>query len=97
MKANFQDDRTDEQRATHQYAVVAHDKCLSGWGGARGGKSWCGWACETLTDAKKAAEWVRNRSEMRRVRVVHLKRYRVPRSAAHFHLCVTGPDHPALQ
>ena len=33
------DDRNDLQKNTHVWAVVATDKFMSGWGGAKGGKS----------------------------------------------------------
>ena len=91
-----QDDRTPEQRKTHQWAVVAKDKCMSGWGGAKRGASWCAWAVAELDDAWRVESWVNSRSEMRYVRVVNLGDYRVPKSAAHFHVYVADPGHPAL-
>lgn len=93
------DDRTPEQVKTHQWAVVAKDKALSGWGGAAGGASRCAWAVpnEWIGDGSiEAVEtWVRSRSEMRHVNVVNLSSYRPPRGTAHFHIYVCDDAHPA--
>lgn len=95
------DDRTAEQRKTHLWAVVAHDKFMSGWGGARGGSSRCAWAVpvEFVHDGKlnRLENWVRNRSEMRYVNVVKLDTYRPPRGTAHFHVYVADADHPGVR
>lgn len=92
-----QDDRTDAQRASHHWLVIATDKFMSGWGRAAGGASVCAWACrhDQVDDVEK---WVRDRSEMRRVRIVceNGRRY-VPRSATHFHVYVVDDDHVSLR
>jgi hypothetical protein len=96
-----QDDRTKEQRSTHVWAVVARDKFMSGWGGARGGASRCAWAVpnEFLHDGKfkRLEQWVRNRSEMQYVNVVKLDTYKPPRGTAHFHIYVADPEHPGVR
>lgn len=92
-----QDDRTPEQRKTHRWGVVARDKFMSGWGGAKGGASRCAWACETLEDAERLLKWVSDRDEMIYVNLVTLHDYRAPRGTAHFHIYVAGPEHPALR
>lgn len=87
------DDRTNDQKQTHRWGVVACDKFMSGWGGATGGTSRCAWACETHNLAERMLQWVKGRSEMRYVRIVHLQRYRVPRGTAHFHIYVADENH----
>lgn len=37
--ATIEDDRTDDQKATHKFGIAATDRFMSGWGGARGGSS----------------------------------------------------------
>jgi hypothetical protein len=86
------DDRTDAQLATHHHAVIATDRCMSGWGGARGRSSVAGWAFQSsaLADGRsvEVEKWVSARSEMRRVRIVDLRTYR-PRNA-HVHIYVAS-------
>lgn len=90
------DDRTPEQRTTHQWAVVGRDRCLSGWGGAAGGASRAAWAVNPATvNLDRVERWVRSRGDMRYVNVVDLTTYRPPRGTAHFHVYVVEPDHPA--
>jgi hypothetical protein len=91
------DDRTEEQRRTHRELVVMTDRCLSGWGDARGGTSVAAWACAGVEDRRKAERWVRERTDALRVRIVYdgPRRYR-PRNAAHFHVYVVTEGHPAL-
>lgn len=88
------DDRTDEQKQTHRIGIVARDKFMSGWGGAKGGASRCAWACAPDVNPDRVYNWVKKRSEMRYVSVVDLSTYRPPRGTAHFHIYVAGPDHP---
>lgn len=94
----YQDDRTEEQKQTHRWLVVAKDKCMSGWGDARGGDSWCGWACRNLEEAERLERWVGDRSEMRYVRITKedKRRVRVGKACVHFHLYVATSTHPAL-
>jgi hypothetical protein len=96
MKDNqIVDRRTDEERETHPLLVVAHDKFLSGWGLASGGRSLCAWACRE-DDVDAVESWVRGRSEMRRVRVLDFT-YR-PRLGPrdHWSVYVVRDGHPAL-
>lgn len=87
------DDRTPEQKKTHRWGVVAKDKFMSGWGGARGGASRCAWACGPDVDIDRMFNWVSKRSEMRYVNIVDLSTYRAPRGTAHFHIYVANADH----
>lgn len=102
MKTKIVDDRTPEQKKTHTWAVVARDKFMSGWGGARGGSSRCAWAvaemgtCPWDANLRRLEEWVKSRPEMVYVNIVDLKTYRPPRGTAHFHIYVAKPDHPAF-
>jgi hypothetical protein len=93
------DDRTLEQKATHRWLVIAKDRFMSGWGGASGGASWCGWACDSLANAERLESWVNGRNEMRRVRIVkdEGKRLRLARACVHFHLYhADASTHPAF-
>lgn len=92
-----QDDRTPEQRQTHRMGVVAVDRFMSGWGGARGGASRCAWACGPDVNIDRVERWVRHRDEMRYVNVVNLNTYRPPRGTAHFHIYVCDADHVAAR
>lgn len=91
------DDRTEDQKQTHVKAIVARDKFMSGWGGARGGASRCAWACAPEVNMERVFNWVRSRSEMRYVNLVNLRSYRPPRGTAHFHIYVCNQDHPAAR
>ena len=81
-----QDDRTQEQRKTHYWGVVATDRFMSGWCGASGGLSKCGWACSSLRRAEELLTKVQDRREMKYVNIVDLRTYRPSRSVAHFHI-----------
>lgn len=93
------DDRTEEQKKTHTWGVVASDKFMSGWGGARGGVSRCAWAVpdDGSINIDRVENWVRSRSEMRYVNVVNLNTYRPPRGTVHFHIYVVSPSDPAAR
>lgn len=97
MKLIKQDDRTEEQRKTHRWAVVAKDKFMSGWGGASCGASRCAWACGPDVNIDRVENWVRSRKEMRNVNVVDLSTYRPPSGTAHFHVYVCDTNHPAAR
>ena len=91
------DDRTEDQRKTHRFAVMATDKFMSGWGHASGGSSVCGWACAPDVNTDRMWNWVKSRREMRRVRVVCLDNYRPKGNVAHCHIYVANEDHPGNQ
>lgn len=87
------DDRTEEQKRTH-IIVMATDKFMSGWGKAKNGTSYAGWAC--LPEyASEVERWVRSRPEMKRVRIVRGD-YRPPSKKGHCHIYVVKDNHPAL-
>lgn len=90
------DDRNEEQKKTHRWAVVARDAFMSGWGGAAGGASRCAWACHPDVNTDRVFNWVKARSEMRNVSLVDLSTYR-PAKCAHFHIYVCNPDHVAAR
>lgn len=94
MKTKLVDDRTEEQRKTHRFAVMATDKFMSGWGGASCGASVCGWACAPEVELDRVFNWVKGRIEMRRVRVVCLDNYRPKSNVYHCHIYVANSDHP---
>jgi len=91
------DERTPAQRATHQWAVVARDTMMSGWGEATGGTSRCAWAVPIHSvDLDRVYNWVKNRTEMKNVHVVDLSTYRPRTGTAQFSIYVVGPTHPAV-
>ena len=89
----YQDDRTEDQRKSHQWIVAGTDSFLSGWGKAKGGTSYAGWACKRQ-DLEKVERWVRNRGDMKRVRV--LNGSWKPRGVGHTHVYVVEDSHPSL-
>lgn len=97
MKCIKKDDRTEEQKHTHRWGVVAKDKFMSGWGGAYGGESRCAWACHPDVNIDRVFNWVKSRSEMRYVNIVNLSTYLPPSGTAHFHIYVANADHPAAR
>jgi len=82
----LRDDRTEEQRRTHHVVWMATDRFLSGWGGAKDGPSYAGWACRP-EDTYECERWVRNRGDMQRVREV-CSDYRPPRGPGDCHIYV---------
>ena len=88
-----QDDRTLEEMETHTCIVAGTDSFLSGWGAARGGVSYAGWACR-YENLDQVERWVRDRSDMKRVRIVG-SNWR-PRGVGHTHIYVVNDGHPAL-
>lgn len=91
-----QDDRSAEQKATLTMLVVGTDSFMSGWGEAAGGTSVAAWAC-SAEDLPRVERWVRQRGEMKRVRVVRAAGYTPRGNVAHFHIYAVGEDHPALR
>ncbi len=89
------DDRTQEQRKTHRWGVVARDKFMSGWGQCPNGFSRCAWACAPDVNLDRVFGWVKSRAEMRYVNIVDLNTYRPPRGTDHFHIYVCNAGHPA--
>lgn len=92
--SQIEDRRTEEQKKTHPVLIVARDKFMSGWGLAKGGKSYAAWACRPQ-DERDTFIWVSNRKEMRNVRITHT----LPRIKAGDHLSVYVVDlhHPAYR
>lgn len=89
----LQDDRTAEQRETHQHLIIGTDSFLSGWGKADGGTSYAAWAC-TEGQRKRVLQWVESRGDMKRVRETY-GTYR-PSGRGHCHIYVVREAHPAL-
>ena len=84
----LEDDRTPEQKKTHNLIWLGTDPFLSGCGLATGGPSYAGWAC-THADARECEAWVRGRGDMKRVRLV-LGNYRPRPGRGHVHIYVWG-------
>jgi hypothetical protein len=92
----YQDDRTEEQKKTHYYVVLATDKFMSGWGAAKNGLSYAGWACEPK-NADKVYKWVASRSDMLRIRTVGTPYRPNPKYCAHCHIYVVDENHNSLK
>ncbi len=82
----IKDDRTEEQKETHLWAVVGTDPFMSGWGQAEGGVSYAAWATN-FEGIAPLEERIRNRDDMKRVRTIWLKDYR-PRGKGHLHIYI---------
>jgi len=89
----IQDDRTPEEKKTHPILVIGTDSFLSGWGQAKGGKSYAVWACKPEHE-RIVLNWVASRSDMKRVRVT-VDPYR-PKGLGHCHIYVVSPNHPSI-
>lgn len=63
------DRRTAEQKDTHTWFVTAKDRFMSGWGIAKGGASYCAWACESRQQAEACLARIRGRCDMRYIRM----------------------------
>lgn len=96
MKTIIQDDRSEAEKQTHCFAVVAKDKFMSGWGGAANGASRAAWAVPPDLNIDRVYDWVKRRKEMQYVNIVDLRNYRAPRGTAHFHIYVVNPGHSSL-
>lgn len=90
----IQDGRTPEEKKTYSIIVAGTDRFMSGWGEAKGGVSYAGWACK-YKDLDKVERWVHNRSDMKRVRIVG-NDWR-PRGIGHTHIYVVHKNHNALK
>lgn len=93
-KMERQDDRKPEERLSHEWLVAGTDSFLSGWGKSANGKSYAAWACR-YSDLEKVEAWVRERSDMKRVRVVKGS-WRPKGRFGHAHVYVVNAGHPAL-
>jgi hypothetical protein len=94
----IQDDRTEQEKITHNNLIIMTDSCLSNWGKAEDGKSYAAWAC-TAENQEKVYNWVKSRGEAKRVREVYeydnKDRWR-PRGKGHAHIYVVRKGHTAL-
>jgi hypothetical protein len=89
----IKDDRTTQQKSSHRWAVVMTDSVLSGWGSAASGASYAGWACDQTVNLERVRNWVANRGDALRVRVVLLDDYRPNNNYCdHFHIYVANRD-----
>lgn len=89
----IQDDRTPREHYTHKDIIKGRDKYLSGWGEAKDGSSYAGWACKPK-DVRQVLKWVENRGDIKRVTIVE-SNY-APSGKGHYHIYVVNEGHPAL-
>ena len=90
----IQDDRTEEERETHDYIVIGYDPGMSGWGGAENRISYAGWACR-VEDVLTVKKWVKSRGDIVGTHVVRSIRPKYNNS--HVHVYVVYEEHPALE
>lgn len=90
-----EDERSEREKFDLTTGIAATDAFLSGWGCAKNGVSYVVWACKP-EDADRVFRWVKNRPEMKRVRIVDLKTYR-PRGPGHCSIYAVREGHRALQ
>ena len=93
----LEDNRTDEQMATHTIVIGGYDSWLSGWGKASGGDSYCGWACRP-ENADTVFEWVKKRGDISRVtrKLSTTRNFRLPRLCVHYRIYCVTENHLAL-
>jgi len=92
----FVDDRTQEQKKTHNRIVLMTDSFLSGWGEAENGVSYAGWAFQDGQQCQ-VERWVRSRSDAKRVRIVSGDYRPSSKTAGHCHIYVVDENHPSLR
>jgi len=88
----LQDDRTDEQKKTHTVLIGGKDKCMSGWGKAKGGISYAFWACKP-EHADQVERWIRKRGDLFSI---HYRNCTLPAGRGHCHIYVVNENHLAL-
>jgi len=89
------DDRTAVERKTHTLIVLMTDRFMSGWGHAKNGTSYAGWACR-YDDLDAVERWVRSRTDAMRVRIVG-GTYRPPNISGHCHIYVVNDGHTSIR
>lgn len=95
----LQDERTVEQIQDEGYIwlIIGTDIYMSGWGRAANGKSYAAWACKA-EDIPLVKTWIKNRGDMKRVRVVCDRKGNYhPKNAGHCRIYVVTEGHPALK
>ena len=90
----LEDDRTEQEKRELPILVIGTDSFLSGWGKAEGGMSYAAWACNNET-MYRVERWVRNRPDMKRVRVTCGAYH--PKGVGHCHIYAVHADHVSLQ
>lgn len=96
----IEDRRTEEQKKQLKYIVHAHDTFMSEWGMAEGGRSLCAWAVESESDRDKILDWVKSRSDMKRVNWSYACDFDSTlkfRTFAHLSIYATTKEHPILK
>lgn len=96
------DDRTDEQKWTHDTLIGGRDRLLSGWGRASR-SSYAYWACRR-EDVGAVTDWVNARGDISRVCCYSGDKFRHMEQddgettwSDHVHIYVVGDNHPALR
>jgi hypothetical protein len=76
------DERDPAEQETHVYGVVTTF-----------GPRLYVWACESYDVADYSSDWIRDRDDANRVRIVDLRKWR-PKGARHIRIYVVRPGHP---
>ena len=96
----IKDERTKEQKEQFKYIVYAHDKFMSGWGMAKGGRSLFAWAVESEAQKDRILDWVESRSDMCRVDwdlASEFDKKLKRKTFAHCSIYPTTKEHPILK
>jgi hypothetical protein len=89
------DERKDK---SIKFAVVAEDIFLSGWGKCKGGKSLAAWVVDSSLNIDRVFDWVQNRSDMEKVRIVsNIDNYTPADTVVHLSIYEAGDNHPAFK
>ena len=77
----------------HDIFIGGIDTCMSGWGGAEGGRSFAIWACK-YHESDRVMKWVESRGDIKKVCVIDGSL--TTKANDHVHVYVVGPNHPSL-
>ena len=89
------DDRTQDERLTHTILISCYDPIMSRWPTMAKFRSYAVWACRP-EDADTVFKWVKNRSDMKRVKF-HDNGIFFPKGRSHVHVYVVRDGHPAIR
>jgi hypothetical protein len=91
--ATIEDERTGAQKSW--ILVGGIDRFMSGWGGAKNGKSWAFWACP-LSMVPAVGKWVKERGD-----IVHYRELagnaKLRFGRGHVHIYPITNSHPAIR
>ena len=95
MHHNVTDKREEKHFKTHTCCVTAVDTCMSGWGSATNGLSYCVWVCKPQ-HVDQLYDWVCSRDEMKNVNFYYSFKKMYPKKNDHLAIYVVKDNHPCL-